>query len=116
MGQRPASLSRSDTHMFGNFFQPIVSTVGTKMYLKIKNIPKKISDDIMQDVILLKYFFKNINEEVLNDTISCSSERAVLLASYQIQATLGDYDEKRSIHRYLENVKFLPQTIIGIHN
>lgn len=102
--------------MFGNFFQPIVSTVGTKMYLKIKNIPKKISDDIMQDVILLKYFFKNINEEVLNDTISCSSERAVLLASYQIQATLGDYDEKRSIHRYLENVKFLPQTIIGIHN
>ena len=103
--------------MFGNFFQPIVSTVGTKMYLKIKNIPKKISDDIMQDVILLKYFFKNINEDILNDAISsCSSERAVLLASYQIQATLGDYDEKRSVHRYLENVKFLPQIFIGIHN
>ena len=60
--------------------------------------------------------FQKVKEDILNEIIYCPAEKAVLLASFQVQAKFMDYDDEIHASGYLANEKLLPKTIIDQHN
>ena len=57
-----------------------------------------------------------VRSDILSENIYCPAEKAVLMASYQVQAKYGDYDgvDKHSAG-YLANEKLLPAKILSQH-
>ena len=47
--------------------------------------------------------------------IYCPAEKAVLLASFAVQAKYGDYDASKHAVGYLANEKLLPPVILSQH-
>ena len=61
------------------------------------------------------FIILQVKEDILNEAIYCPAEKAVLLASYQVQAKFMDYSEEFHAPGYLANEKLLPKTVIDQH-
>jgi len=85
-----------------------------KLDFKFRFYPENVADEVIQDVTL-KNLFVQVKEDILNEAIYCPAEKAVLLASYQVQAKFMDYSEEFHAPGYLANEKLLPKTVIDQH-
>ena len=57
-----------------------------------------------------------MRSDILSENIYCPAEKAVLMASYQVQAKFGDYDGvDKHTSGYLANEKLLPAKILSQH-
>ena len=59
-----------------------------------------------------------MRSDILSENIYCPAEKAVLMASYQVQAKFGDYDggvDSKHSPGYLANEKLLPAKILSQH-
>ena len=56
-----------------------------------------------------------MRSDILSENIYCPAEKAVLMASYQVQAKYGDYDQDKHHTGYLANEKLLPAKILSQH-
>jgi radixin len=56
-----------------------------------------------------------VKSNILNEDIYCPAEKAVLLASYQVQAKFLEYDDEVHDVGYLANERLLSQSVISQH-
>ncbi|XP_067943468.1 merlin-like isoform X1 [Watersipora subatra] len=77
----------------------------------VKYYPEDISEELIQD-ITQHLFFLQIKQDVVSENLFCAPEASVLLASYAVQADLGDYDENSFVPGSLRVGSILPQTVI----
>ena len=56
-----------------------------------------------------------VKDDILNEIIYCPAEKAVLLASYQVQSKFIDYDPEAHPTGYLANEKLLCKTVVDQH-
>ncbi|OQV25862.1 Tyrosine-protein phosphatase non-receptor type 14 [Hypsibius exemplaris] len=54
-------------------------------------------------------FFLQLRNEIIEGALLCSTEQAVLLGSYSLQAAYGDFDPERHSPRHLRNFFLLPK-------
>ena len=62
-----------------------------------------------------EYFYFQVKDDILNELIYCPAEKAVLLASYQVQCKFLDYEPTLCEPGYLANEKLLSKTVIDQH-
>ena len=61
------------------------------------------------------FIILQVKEDILNEAIYCPAEKAVLLASYQVQSKFIDYDPEAHPTGYLANEKLLCKTVVDQH-
>ena len=76
-----------------------------------KFFPEDVSEELVQD-ITQHLFFLQVKQSILSMDVYCPPEASVLLASYAVQAKLGDYDESTYQPGMLANEELLPQRVI----
>ncbi|XP_014663791.1 PREDICTED: tyrosine-protein phosphatase non-receptor type 21-like [Priapulus caudatus] len=54
-------------------------------------------------------FYLQLKNDVIEGVLQCSAEQAVLLASYSLQAELGDHDDGKLTAEYLKDFVLLPR-------
>ncbi len=81
---------------------------------RFKYYPENIVDEVIQDSTL-KLLYLQVKSDILNEAIYCPAEKAVLMASYQVQAKFLDYDPDVHTTGYLANEKILPQAVVTQH-
>jgi len=85
-----------------------------KFSFKFKYFPENVADEVIQD-ITLKLLYLQVKDDILNEVIYCPAEKAVLLASYQVQSKFIDYDPEAHPTGYLANEKLLCKTVVDQH-
>lgn len=83
--------------------------------LRAKFYPEDIAEEIIQD-ITLKLFFLQVKDQILAEDIYCPAEACVLLASYAMQAKLGDFDSLSHSVSALSTERLLPDRVYMQHN
>lgn len=83
---------------------------------RAKFYPEDATDELIQD-ITVHLFFLQVKEAILNDSIYCPPEAAVLLASYAMQAKFGDHQDRHveDIQKDIEQGKVLPRRVKELH-
>lgn len=76
-----------------------------------KFFPENVNEELVQK-ITQHLFFLQVKQGILSMDIYCAPEASVLLASYAVQATYGDYDETSYQPGMLAIDKLLPQRVI----
>ena len=56
-----------------------------------------------------------MKHDILSETLYCPAEKAVLLASFAVQAKYGDFIEDTTEPGYLTNEKLLPPKVLSQH-
>ena len=56
-----------------------------------------------------------MKSDILSEKLYCPAEKAVLLASYAVQAKFNDYDDEICEPRYLANEKLFAPKILSQH-
>ncbi|XP_052801439.1 merlin-like [Mya arenaria] len=84
---------------------PVTFTFLAKFY------PEDVTEELIQE-ITQHLFFLQVKQSILNMDIYCPPEASVLLASYAVQATYGDYDESTYKPNMLASEDLLPQRVI----
>lgn len=77
----------------------------------VKYYPEDVSEELIQD-ITQHLFFLQVKHDVVSENLFCAPEASVLLASYAVQAELGDYEENSFVPGSLRVESILPQTVI----
>lgn len=77
----------------------------------VKYFPEDVAEELITD-ITQHLFFLQIKQDVVSENLFCAPEASVLLASYAVQAELGDYDEESFVPGSLRVESILPQTVI----
>lgn len=83
------------------------SETGMHFLFLVKFYPEDVEEELIQD-ITRHLFFLQIKQSIMSMDLYCQPEVSVLLASYAMQATYGDYSDV--IH--LELLKLLPQSVV----
>jgi len=81
---------------------------------RAKFYPEDVAEELIQEVTK-RLFFLQIKEAILTDEVYCPPETSVLLASYAVQAKLGDYNAESQKTGFLSNDRVLPQRVIDQH-
>ncbi|XP_068424142.1 uncharacterized protein [Clinocottus analis] len=82
--------------------------------LKAKFYPEDVTEELIQDVTR-RLFFLQVKEDILAEETYCSSESAVLLASYAIQAKYGEQGKAALKPGYLSSERLLPKRVLDQH-
>lgn len=82
--------------------------------LSVKFYPEDVGEDLIQEVTV-RMFYLHIKECVINGTIFCPPETAVLLASYSCQAKYGDYNPEVHHPGAIGADRMLPQRVREQH-
>ncbi|XP_062863085.1 ezrin a [Trichomycterus rosablanca] len=82
---------------------------------RAKYYPEDVDNELIQD-ITRKLFFLQVKEDILNDSVYCPPETAVLLASYAVQAKYGDFTQEKHNTGYLTTERMLPKRVFEQHN
>ena len=74
---------------------------------------------LIQDYIIFRYFFcLQIKQDLLAGRLPCSFYTGALLASYAVQAEVGDYDpdavDSSGIPTYIREMEFVPGQVSGL--
>ncbi|XP_018016094.1 uncharacterized protein LOC108672852 isoform X2 [Hyalella azteca] len=64
---------------------------------------------LLHDDTTRSHFFMQVKQDVLDGKLRCNYEQAVLLASYSLQAELGDHQQDRHTPEYLKDFVVLPK-------
>ena len=72
----------------------------------------RILVEFFETKIILQF---QVKDDILNEVIYCPAEKAVLLASYQVQSKFIDYDPEAHPTGYLANEKLLCKTVVDQH-
>ena len=60
-----------------------------EFHFKVKFYPEDVSEELVQE-LTQHLFYLQVKEAVLTESVYCSPEASVLLASYAIQAEVND--------------------------
>lgn len=74
--------------------------IDSKLLFNIKHM--KLPKNFKDDPILQELYFKQIQHCIIKEIYPCPERIAVLLASYEIQSTFGDYNPKKHRVGYLK--------------
>jgi radixin len=83
---------------------------------RAKFFPEDATQELIQD-ITVKLFYLQVKEAILNDSIYCPAEAAVLLASYAMQAKYGDAESRHTtdIQKDIDQGRVLPKRVREQH-
>lgn len=82
--------------------------------LKFKFFPENVTEDVIQDVTV-RLLYLQIKDEILTENLHCPADKAVILASYAVQAKFNDFDKEVHGGRYLMNEQLLPRKVMSQH-
>ncbi|KAK3871834.1 hypothetical protein Pcinc_023038 [Petrolisthes cinctipes] len=68
---------------------------------------------LLQDDVTRSHYFLQVKQDVLEGKLRCNHEKAVLLASYSLQAEFGDHQPDRHTAEYLKDFMLFPKQIGG---
>jgi len=80
--------------------------------LRAKLYPESVVDEVHQD-ITLRLFYLQAKDQILKDYLFCPPDQSVLLASYSLQVSEGNYSERENKQNVFEVEKFLCQRVIS---
>ncbi|TRY71069.1 hypothetical protein TCAL_12631 [Tigriopus californicus] len=86
-----------------------------KFKFKFKYFPENVVEDIIQNVTLRLLFYQ-VKNSILSESVYCPAEKAILLASFAVQAKYDDFDAEKHPPGYLANERILCQKIIDQHD
>ncbi|KAL3317708.1 hypothetical protein Ciccas_003639 [Cichlidogyrus casuarinus] len=84
-----------------------------ELYFRVKYFPEDVQEELIEDVTK-NFFFHQVKSSILDGSIYCPAETAVLLTSYVCQVRLGDYSEQ-NLSRIPEVTKILPANVLEKH-
>lgn len=81
---------------------------------RVRFYPENVVDEIIQGSTL-RLLYLQVKTDILNETVYCVAEKAVLLASFATQAKYGNFEADVHEAGYLANDKILPEQVMGGH-
>jgi len=81
---------------------------------RVRFYPENVVDEIIQGSTL-RLLYLQVKADILNETIYCVAEKAVLLASFATQAKYGNFEADVHEAGYLANDKILPEQVMSGH-
>jgi len=78
---------------------------------RVRFYPENVVDEIIQGSTL-RLLYLQVKADILNETIYCVAEKAVLLSSFAAQAKYGNYESNVHEAGYLANDKILPEQVM----
>jgi len=81
---------------------------------RVRFYPENVVDEIIQGSTL-RLLYLQVKADILNETIYCVAEKAVLLSSFAAQAKYGNYESNVHEAGYLANDKILPEQVMTGH-
>jgi len=81
---------------------------------RVRFYPENVADEIIQGSTL-RLLYLQVKADILNETIYCPAEKAVLLSSFATQAKYGNFETDVHETGYLANDKILPEAVISGH-
>eukprot|EP00043_Microstomoeca_roanoka_P012002 m.113524 g.113524 ORF g.113524 m.113524 type:complete len:566 (+) comp15359_c6_seq1:148-1845(+) len=79
---------------------------------KVKYYPEDVTMELIQPVTQ-NLFFLHVQQMILDEELWCKAEHCVVLASYIVQATFGDFDEELCEPGFLHDMRLLPERILN---
>lgn len=73
----------------------------------MKYYPEEVSEELIERVTI-EYFYNHVKNGIVNDKIFCPADTCVLLASYALQVTYGDYNADEHNESTLQQNTLLP--------
>lgn len=95
--------------------QDVKKEAPLKFKLKVKYYPEDAGEELIQE-ITRHMFYLQVRESVLTEEYYCPPETAVLLASYAVQAKLGDYSPGKHKEGFLEKERMLAPKVLSQHS
>lgn len=68
----------------------------------------------LQDKLTRHFYYLQLQEQILEGSLSCEKDTAVLLASYSVQAEIGDHDAER-FTSFVKNKTLFPSNVTTIY-
>lgn len=81
---------------------------------RVKYFPENVTDEIIQDSTL-RLLYLQVRSAILSEAVHCPAEKAVLLASFGVQAKYGNQDAEVHEEGYLASDNLLPPSVINGH-
>lgn len=81
---------------------------------RVRFYPENVVDEIIQGSTL-RLLYLQVKADILNETVYCVAEKAVLLASFATQAKYGNFEADIHEAGYLANDKILPEQVMSGH-
>jgi len=81
---------------------------------RVKFYPENVTDEIIQESTL-RLLYLQVKSDLLNESVHCPAEKAVLLSSYAVQAKYGNLEGDLDKETYLNNDNILPATVVAEH-
>ncbi|CAH8871825.1 unnamed protein product [Trichobilharzia szidati] len=82
---------------------------------KVKYYPEEVSEELIEEITRL-YFYYDVKEDIVNGTIYCPADTALLLASYQALIRHGKYDPNVHSTGFLKVARYLPPNVREQYN
>ncbi|EGD75505.1 moesin [Salpingoeca rosetta] len=81
-------------------------------HFKVKYYPEDVTTELIQPVTQ-NLFYLHVKQMVLDEELWCKAEHCVVLASFAVQATFGDYDPELCPPGFLHDMRLLPERILN---
>ena len=81
---------------------------------RVKFFPEDVAEELIQDATQ-RLFYLQVKDAILTEEAYCPPEKAVLLASYAVQAKYGDYNSQIHKPGFLANERLLPKRVVDQH-
>lgn len=95
--------------------QNTLSSVGSiRLKLKIHFFVTGSSWLKLQGKLIRSFYYLQLKDQILEGSLSCEKDSAVLLASYTAQAELGDYDAETFV-TFAETHNLYPSSVAASH-
>uniref|UniRef100_UPI00358E590C radixin-like n=1 Tax=Myxine glutinosa TaxID=7769 RepID=UPI00358E590C len=85
-----------------------------QFHFRVRLFPEDVAKELIHQVSQ-RLFFLQVQDAILSDEIYCPSMKAVLLASYAVQAKYGDWQADLHLPGYLCQVRQLPRGVLEQH-
>jgi len=94
--------------------QKIKKEATLQFKFRVKFFPENVVDEIIQDSTL-RLLYLQVRSGILNESTHCPAEKAVLLASFGVQAKYGNYEKEVHTKGYLNSDNLLPPVVVNDH-
>jgi len=94
--------------------QKIKKEATLQFKFRVKYFPENVEDEVIQ-ASTLRLLYLQVRSAVLGETTYCPAEKAVLLASFAVQAKYSNYEPEVHEPGYLTNDNLLPPAVISGH-
>lgn len=94
--------------------QKIKKEATLQFKFRVKYFPENVVDEIIQSSTL-RLLYLQVRSAILSEAIHCPAEKAVLLASFGVQAKYGNQEPEVHEEGYLASDSLLPAKVISEH-